>query len=79
LDQIKNNKEKNKKNTDPITYVIWGILLLFFGIYNIYQIITDKKDNLFYEVIYIPIIITVFGLTMIGVGLITEMKNKKLG
>jgi uncharacterized membrane protein YidH (DUF202 family) len=63
------DKILEKRKRDPSTIILWGILLLFYGIYRFYQVIInlEKINNLQLQLIE-PVIMTVFSLIVIFSG-----------
>lgn len=71
-----NNIEKipNSRKRDPLPFIFWGILLLFYGLYKLYQVMKniEKINNLQLYLIE-PIIMTIFSLIVLWLG----FKSKK--
>ena len=77
--EVEQNKENNDKlgGIDPVTLIIWGILLVIYGVYTTYNtLIADIESNLLY-IITPNLILTFFGTIMTLEGYKREKKGKK--
>ena len=78
---MENNTEpqeiKDKKGVDPITLIIWGVLLILYGVYTTYNtLMADIQSNLLY-IITPNLILTFFGILVSLEGYKREKKGKK--
>jgi hypothetical protein len=71
------NEEQEKWGVDPIQLIIWGILLVAYGGYSIYQTINaDIESNL---IVYIMpnLILSIFGVMISVLGYKREKMDRK--
>lgn len=69
-------EKQSRPGTDPVQLIIWGVLLIGYGVYSVYQTMNSGiEDNLLYLVMP-NVILTVFGVLMIMVGYRNEKKAK---
>jgi hypothetical protein len=67
---------KDKKGVDPITLIIWGVLLILYGVYTTYNtLMADIQSNLLY-IITPNLILTFFGVLVSFEGYKREKKGK---
>ena len=80
MSEKKSNIEKipERRKRDPSTIILWGILLLFYGIYRFYQVIMniEKINNLQLNLLE-PIIMTIFSLIVIFSGYRSKKQSNK--
>ena len=72
MSEEKNTIEKlipKSRKRDPLIFIIWGLLLLFYGLYRFYQVIMaiEKLNNVYLSLIE-PIIMTVFSMIVLFFG-----------
>lgn len=79
-----NNKEpeketKDKNQVDPIALIFWGVLLVAYGLFSTYRLLTaDIESNLLY-IVTPNLILTAFGIIIGFLGLRQEKNRKKSG
>jgi len=80
-----NNKEPkketkiNKQKVDPVQLIIWGILLVAYGIYTTYGTLNSGIESNLLYIITPNLILTAFGVIISFVGYRREKKDKKSG
>ena len=77
--EVEQNPDKNDrlKGIDPVTLIIWGILLVIYGVYTTYNtLMADIESNLLY-IITPNLILTIFGIMFTLEGYKREKKGKK--
>jgi hypothetical protein len=81
--QLDNNKEPEKgtkndeQGVDPVQLIIWGILLVGYGIYTTYRTLTAGIESNLLYIITPNLILTAFGVIISFVGYRREKKDKK--
>lgn len=79
---MENNKEnpdkenKDSKGIDPIQLLIWGILLVAYGLYSTYRTANSGIESNLLYILMPNIILTIFGFIMILVGYRREKESK---
>lgn len=70
--------ENMKKNQgiDPVQLIIWGILLVAYGIYSTYKTVNAGIEANLIFILMPNLIMTVFGILMILVGYRRENERK---
>jgi hypothetical protein len=78
MDNSEKPLEENSERfggVDPVQLIIWGILLVAYGIYSTYRTVNlDIENNLIY-LLTPNIIMTFFGILMILLGYRREKEN----
>lgn len=81
---LDNNTEKPEKETkkisdgvDPIQLIIWGFLLVAYGIYTTYGALTSGIESNLLTIMMPNLILTAFGVIISSVGYRREKENKK--
>ena len=66
-------------NVDPIQLMIWGALLVVYGIYTVYQAIMQGEGRNTLYLVTPNLILTFFGVLVAAVGYRSEKENRKSG
>ena len=75
----KSPDENMKKNQgiDPVQLIIWGILLVAYGVYSTYKTANAGIETNLIFILMPNLIMTVFGILMILVGYRKENERKE--
>jgi choline-glycine betaine transporter len=70
-------KQENPFKNDPLQYIIWGILLVAFGLYSIYKLLTQPVEGSVIMVGMPYYIVLLFGILVTGIGIRREKERKE--
>ena len=70
-------KKRGNSGTDPVQLIIWGILLIGYGIYSVYKALSSEIESHLIFFIMPYSILIVFGTLMVLIGYRNEKNRVK--
>jgi hypothetical protein len=70
--------KKDEQGVDPVQLIIWGALLVAYGIYTTYGALTAGFESNLLYIVTPNLILTAFGVIISFVGYRREKKDKKM-